>query len=86
MQHSQTLCGSSHLQQAVDPTQEMWKKWGMDQHSYMKRLSFDEFFSKEQSELFIRDMFACPKVCPLPMLWMSQVESFAESHLIEGPS
>jgi hypothetical protein len=34
----------------------------MDQHSYMKRLSFDEFFSKEQSELFIRDMFANPKV------------------------
>ena len=28
--------------------QQLWEKWGLDSCSYMKRFSFDEFFSKHQ--------------------------------------
>jgi len=42
--------------------QDLWAKWGLDQNSYMKRFSFDEFFSKEQKDVFIRDLFASEAV------------------------
>jgi len=37
---------------------ELWEKWGLDQNSYIKRLSFDEFFSEEQKDVFFKDLFS----------------------------
>ena len=37
-------------------------KQGLDKHSYMKRYSFDEFFSKHQLNVFVKDFFASDKV------------------------
>jgi hypothetical protein len=55
--------------------QDLWAKWGLDQNSYMKRFSFDEFFSKEQKDVFIRDLFASEAVrirlSPLPAFPLS---------------
>jgi len=41
---------------------QLWEKWGLDSCSYMKRFSFDEFFSKHQIDVFLKDFFASAKV------------------------
>ena len=32
----------------MERLQGLWTKWGLDTHSYVKRFTFDEFFSKHQ--------------------------------------
>ncbi|EKX45155.1 hypothetical protein GUITHDRAFT_163320 [Guillardia theta CCMP2712] len=41
---------------------ELWTKWGFEDCSYLRAFSFDEFFSKHQSQVFFRDFFASKTV------------------------
>ena len=43
-------------------TKQLWEKWGLDTCSRMARYSFDEFFSKHQLEVFLKDFFASTAV------------------------
>jgi len=40
----------------------LWEKWGLQPCSLRKRYSFDEFFSKHQIDVFLKDFFASSQV------------------------